>query len=405
MVFINRYFYPDQSATSRVLTAVATNLAQRGLSISVLTSNQRYEDPAARLNARELHNSVDIHRLATSRFGRQNLLGRAADYLAFIVGVNWWLLRKVRRGDVIVCKTDPPMLSAFVWPTVLLRRGVLVNWLQDLFPEVAVELGVVGKKVAAVAGWMRNLGLKFARKNVVIGRLMAVKIGDLNIAAGKQTLIENGCDVAALSKHSGGSRTRRAWNISDESLLVMYAGNFGRAHPDEPVASVVEQLVDLSQVVFVFIGGGAGMDKLKKRCEQLPNCRFLPYQPEHLLAETLAAADIHLVALHTNLEGLIVPSKFYPIAAVGRPVIYLGAPSSDLGHYLATHDCGHIAASTEALKEAVVKAAGDRPGLLNMGKNASILAHRQFSVDHSCDRWESLLRDLGVHQSLRREPS
>lgn len=405
MVFINRYFYPDQSATSRVLTSVAAGLAQRGLPVSVLASNQRYEDPTARLCSHEAHAGVDIQRLATSRFGRNNLVGRAVDYLAFIMAVNWWLLRKIRPGDVVVCKTDPPMLSAFVWPIVALRRGILVNWLQDLFPEVAVELGVVGRKTAAVAGWMRNLGLRFARKNVVIGRLMADKVTALNIDQEKQCLIENGCDVAALSDHAGGHGKRQAWSISDDALIVMYAGNFGRAHPAEPVARAVEQLGSQGNVVFVFIGAGAGMKILKDRCGRLSNCRFLPYQPEDQLAETLAAADLHLVALHSHLEGLIVPSKFYPIAAVGRPMVYLGARDSDLGDYLTHHDCGHVVQSAEALIQVIIDSAGDRSGLLAMGRKANALAQSQFSVDHACKRWEALVGELGIHQIFQRETS
>ena len=46
-----------------------------------------------------------------------------------------------------------------------------------------------------------------------------------------------------------------------------------------------------------------------------------PYQPKERLGETLSVGDVHLMSLDPALEGLIVPSKFYGIAAAGRPKI------------------------------------------------------------------------------------
>ncbi len=399
MVFINRYYFPDQSATSRVLTALAVELASRGYPVTVLTSDQQYEDPAARLAGQEQCDGVTVRRLKTSRFGRQHLPGRAVDYLAFIVGANWWLLRGLQRGDIVVCKTDPPMLSAFLWPVLKLRRAVLVNWLQDLFPEVAVQLGLLGRRLAAVAGWMRNAGLRAARRNVVIGRRMADKLDQLGLPREQQRLIENACDVEKLSAHQHGRQQRLAFGVAESDFLVMYSGNLGRAHPFEPLAEVIGQLSGHGGIKFVMIGGGAGMLKLRQRCEGLSNCQFLPYQPESLLAESLAAADLHLVALHPQLEGLIVPSKFYPIAAVGRPALYLGNVDSDVGHYLSQYQCGQVVSDASDLKHSIVELAGDPGRAKAMGENARALAQRQFSVNHSCDQWEQLLNELALYSN------
>ena len=49
------------------------------------------------------------------------------------------------------------------------------------------------------------------------------------------------------------------------------------------------------------------MDALKRAIAEhaLDNFRFLPYQPRATLADSLAAADLHLVSLLPALEGLI----------------------------------------------------------------------------------------------------
>lgn len=108
ILFVNRYFYPDLSATSQMVSDLAFALAARGESVWVITSRQRYEDPQERLRSREHLRGVEVRRIWTTRFGRVRLLGRAVDYLSFYWSAFFALLILARAGDVIVAKTDPP---------------------------------------------------------------------------------------------------------------------------------------------------------------------------------------------------------------------------------------------------------------------------------------------------------
>ena len=58
--------------------------------------------------------------------------------------------------------------------------------------------------------------------------------------------------------------------------------------------------------------------------------RFLPYQDREQLKYSLSVPDIHWVSMKPNLEGLLFPSKFYGIAAAGRPVIAIAAQDSEI---------------------------------------------------------------------------
>lgn len=83
-VFVNRYFYPDHSATSQLLSDLAFELAHENTDVHVVSSRQRYDDADARLVAEENCQGVHVHRVWTSRFGRNSLPGRAMDYLTFL---------------------------------------------------------------------------------------------------------------------------------------------------------------------------------------------------------------------------------------------------------------------------------------------------------------------------------
>src|SRR5208282_5665127 len=83
VIFINRFFFPDHSATSQILTDLAFHLAGGETEVRVVTSQQRYDDPNAHLPEAESIGGVAIHRISTTRFGRSALIGRGVDYLSF----------------------------------------------------------------------------------------------------------------------------------------------------------------------------------------------------------------------------------------------------------------------------------------------------------------------------------
>src|ERR1700730_16138077 len=83
VIFMNRFFFPDHSATSQILTDLAFHLAGCGTDVSVVTSRQRYDDPHADVPEAESIGGVGIHRISTTRFGRSALIGRGLDYLSF----------------------------------------------------------------------------------------------------------------------------------------------------------------------------------------------------------------------------------------------------------------------------------------------------------------------------------
>ncbi len=144
LIFLNRYFYPDHSATSQLLSDLAFALASEGQTVTIITSRLSYDDPGLSLPPQETIRGVHINRIWTTRFGRTNLVGRAIDYLTFYGAAAWRLGRLARSGDVIIAKTDPPMLSVIAAPIARWRGAKLVNWLQDLFPEVAEAVGPGG---------------------------------------------------------------------------------------------------------------------------------------------------------------------------------------------------------------------------------------------------------------------
>src|SRR5215218_9718762 len=100
IIFVNRFYAPDHSATSQMLTDLAAALATDN-EVHVVTSRQRYDDPAASLPAHEVIDGVVVDRVRTTAFGRSHLPGRALDYLSFYATATFRLMRLATPGAII----------------------------------------------------------------------------------------------------------------------------------------------------------------------------------------------------------------------------------------------------------------------------------------------------------------
>lgn len=399
VIFINRYFFPDHSATSQLLSDLAFDLASRGCDIQVITGGQLYTDPRAALLSDEVIRGVRVHRVRTSRFGRARPWGRMLDYLTFYASATWRLFRSIRPGDVVVAKTDPPMMSVCAALAAAIKRGTLVNWVQDLFPEVAVAMDVPGaRQVAPLLKRVRNWSLRRARMNVVLGSIMRQRLLDEGTPPEQITIIENWADgdlIQPVSKRD--NPLVREWQLENRFVLG-YSGNMGQVHEFQTIIEAADLLKAVEAVAFVFIGDGIGRRWLEAEvlARGLTNVQFRPYQPASHLRWSLSLPDVHVISLRPNLEGLIVPSKFYGVAAAGRPVIHLGDPGGEIARILHREQCGWAFSIGEAasLAQCIVRLSQQPEEVETAGRQARNAFDRQYARSHALRTWRELLESV-----------
>jgi colanic acid biosynthesis glycosyl transferase WcaI len=398
LICVNRFYYPDHSATAQMLTDVAAGLAAKGWDVTVITSRLSYDDPGLTYPARSQQDGVRIIRVATTRFGRAGLLGRAADYASFYLSSFFALMRHARGGAVVVIKTDPPLLSVPLGLAARLKGAKRVNWLQDIFPEAAAELGLglARGPVGSVARVLRNLSLKRADHTVVIGPRMAKRVAEMGVLRARITEIQNFCDEASIVPvEPADNPLRPAWGIAPNDFVVGYSGNLGRAHDLSTFLGAAERLRDETSIRFLFIGGG----HLRRELEREASARGLtsiltkPYQPREDLARSLSVPDVHWLSLRPELEGLILPSKFYGIAAAGRPMIMVGDTQGDISQWATTHQFGYAVpvGAPEAFVKAVLQLRLDKVRTQNMGRNARTFLERHARRADLIERWSETL--------------
>ncbi|MBS7702142.1 glycosyltransferase family 4 protein [Chelatococcus asaccharovorans] len=409
IILANRYFFPDESATSRIATSLAQGIAQGPAGrpaaaaidgVHILASRGVHNDASHTLPPDGEIGAVRIHRLPTTRFGRDRLIGRMLDYATFHMSVFTALLKHVRRGDVAIICTDPPMLSVTAMAAVRLKGGIMVNWILDLFPEIAMDLGVLGREglTTRAALWLRDLSLKAAHRNVVPIARMAMHLADRGIPVSSLAIIHHWSDGEAIRPIAPGEGAlRQEWGLTGK-CVVGYSGNLGRAHEFDTVLATAERLKTRDDIVFLFVGGGYRRAAVEAEAARrgLANVMFKPLQPRERLAECLGLPDVHLVSLLPPMEPYIVPSKFYGIAAAGRPTLFVGDTDGEIARALARAQCGASVAigDVDGLARAVLDLAQSPERRREWGANARQVYDEHFSETRGIAEWRQLIDTL-----------
>jgi colanic acid biosynthesis glycosyl transferase WcaI len=396
ILFFNRFFFPDTSATSQIVSDLAFHLAGAGHDVHVITSRVSGDDASL-----EKVRGVSIHRVATAVTGPHGLFRRGAAYLQYYLGARRAARRLIEPGDVVILKTDPPLLSAAVGPLAKRHGAKVVLWLQDVFPEVAHEYGVpgMGGPIGAALRHIRDRSLAIADRVVVIGERMGDKlVRNHSVARDRLHVIHNWADGAAITPLSPADNPlRRAWNLENE-FVVGYSGNLGRVHEFETMLEAAKLLKGESRVRFLIIGRGPRLEEVQARVkrEDISNVHFEAHQDRGSLAQSLGVADVHLSVLRPEFEGLVHPSKLYGIMAAGRPTLFVGDLSGETASILADTKSGLSVSTGDAqgLAAAILSLREQAEERANMGRRARQAFDQRFSMTIAIGKWETLLRSL-----------
>jgi colanic acid biosynthesis glycosyl transferase WcaI len=327
LVVITPHFAPDVAPTGAVITRVVEELAERGHTIQVYTAlpwyrNHKIEEGwDGKMIRRETvpwGEIVRLHPFPTA--DKRNVARRAAAFAGFsvlagVVGASG------RRVDGVLAVSPPLSLGLVGEAISSARRGKFVFNIQDVFPDVAIELGVLNNDRMIKAA--RKMELHLYKKADAVTVLsddlkqnVAGKLGE----ADKVHVIPNFVDTQAITPGPKENPYSTEYGLSGKTV-VMYAGNVGLSQSLDMVIETAAGMTEREDLVFVINGQGASRADLERKARALPNVRFIDAQPYERLPDVLRAADIHLVPLKKGLASSSVPSKTYSILAAGRPLV------------------------------------------------------------------------------------
>jgi putative colanic acid biosynthesis glycosyltransferase WcaI len=393
ILVINQYYRPGFEATAQLLGDLCEAIAER-FDVSVVTGALAIPPaPSGRFDA----NGVRVVRVRSTTFDRAGLGRRALNYVTFLVGAFAEALG-AQRPDVVLSMTDPPIVGDVALLVARRFRAPLVVISQDVFPEIAVQLGRLENP--ALIGLLRGLirfYLRRADRIVAIGDTMRDRLVGKGAARERISVIPNWVDTMKVAPAARDNPWAREHGF-DDRFVVMHSGNIGHAQNLDALVRSMTFLRDLDDVKLAIVGGGARQAALTELVERLETeaVEFLPYQPRELLSLSLSSADVHVVGLARGLAGYVVPSRLYGILAVGRPVFVAAEDASETAQLVAQVGCGVVVppGRPELLAEVIRAAHAGEYDLAEMGRRGREYVIAEADRRVAVERYERLLLEV-----------
>jgi putative colanic acid biosynthesis glycosyltransferase WcaI len=348
ILVLNQAFYPDVVSTAQHLTDLTDALAEAGHQVTVLCSSRLYDRPEIRLPKRELRNGVEIIRLPCTGLGKGARWRRAMDFATFLLSCSLRLLG-MRRFDLVVALTSPPLISAVGATFVKLKGGKLVFWVMDLNPDEAIAAGWLrqGSLPEKSMSALLRFSLRASTQVIALDDFMKQRIAAKGISPDRISVIPPWSHDEAVRFDPAGSSRFRTRHGLEGKYVVMYSGNHSPCHPLDTLLEAARKLAADSRIVFCFVGGGSEFEKVRRfaLAHALTNIVQLPYQPLNELGASLSAADLQVVVMGDQFVGIVHPCKIYNILAVGGPVLYIGPEKSHIARILLPYLGTNIARS------------------------------------------------------------
>jgi colanic acid biosynthesis glycosyl transferase WcaI len=318
-------------STAQHLTDLATALASRGHDVTVISSDRGYDDPATRFARREEWNGIEIIRVPSLSLGKKSRWRRAFNFGSFLLLCSLRLLT-LRRFDVVVALTSPPLISFLAALFVKLKGGSFYFWVMDLNPDEAIAAGWLDRDSTTTRLLERMLNYSFheADRTIVLDRFMKERIVTKGVDAARIAIVSPWSHDDEVSYSETGREVFRRRNGLADEFVVMYSGNHSPCHPLDTLLAAALALKARTELVFCFIGGGSEQVKVREFASQhaLRNVKCLPYQRLSELSSSLSAADLHVVVMGEAFVGIVHPCKVYNIMSIGAPILYIGPEPS-----------------------------------------------------------------------------
>ena len=303
---------------------IATNLAKKGHSITILTSPISYLS-GQKVNSRNIEELEDgkIKILRTYAYPalHKSFFHRTLNFISFMTSS---FLRGIQLKDLdMVWGTSPPIFqAASAWLLARLKRIPFLLEIRDLWPAFAIEVGVLKNPLLILLSqWLEKFLYHHADMVVVNspGFIEHVK----NKGAKKVELIPNGSDIHLFTTPNDGSVFRKKLRIQDK-YVVTYAGAHGISNDLEVVLKAAKLLSDHPRIHFLLVGDGKEKPSLVENARKLnlTNLTFIDAISKNKIAEVLAASDACLAILKPlEMYKTTYPNKVFDYMAAGKPVL------------------------------------------------------------------------------------
>jgi colanic acid biosynthesis glycosyl transferase WcaI len=378
ILLLNEYYPPDTSATAKMAAMVVEALAEKHR-VTIVAGRPSY-DPTEkypwRLLRREIKGNITTERVGSTAYPRFQMLKRCCNYLSYLALAApraIWI-----RADIVLAMTDPPIAGIAGAIVAKITRRPFVYNIRDMYPDMAVGGDIVRPGLAArIWERMHRWALRNAAKIIVLGDDMGARIIRKGIDPSRVVVVRDGITAPSElppPEHPVSQEIRGGFKF-----VALHAGNLGFYGAWDTLIEAARQLSadeNDAGIGIIFVGEGAQKARMVAAAANTSAVGFLPFRPASEIPFVLGAGDIHIVTVKRGLEGVIVPSKLYPILAAGKPVLVVSTPLTDAASIVTKAGCGVVVdpGDPTGVAAAIRELAANPERIAEMGRRARAIA-------------------------------
>jgi glycosyltransferase involved in cell wall biosynthesis len=334
---------------------------------------------------------IDVRMINIRLSNKHGIAFRLISFAAYAVIASWYAL--TLPADVVLCSSGPLTVGLPGLLARYLRRRPFVFEVRDLWPEGAVQLGILRHQpLIWLARCFEKLCYRAAARVVVLSQGMADWIRQ---AYGFNNLevIPNASDNEMVAEIGNGFELPE-WARGKQ--LALYTGTLGLIDDCAQILEVagVTRRREIQDIEFVLIGDGKERAQLeqKRRDMKLHNVHFLGSMQKPDVMRWLRAACCALFTVKdVPFLATASPNKVFDALATGTPVIQ--ATQGWIKELLEKGDCGITVPpnNAEAMADAVLKLARGNGLRSRLAANAQRQAREQFDRGLLAERMRKVM--------------
>jgi len=294
------------------------------------TESVKYPEYKGKYFKHKQQGKVKVLRCHVSESYNKSFLGRFWGYLSFMFSALWGGLFKLKGKYDLILVTSPPLfvgVSAYLLSR--LKRVPFVFEIRDLWPESAIDTGVVTNKMVIKMAYAFEAFIYKKAKliNVLTPAFREKLIQDKNVPAEKIIFIPNAADFSLLEKlpeSFDATAFKKSLGLEGK-FVITYVGAHGVANHLIQLLDAAELLRD-TDVVFQLIGSGMQKEMLVREAQKrrLDNVVFRPPVAKEEVFKYILASDMGTSVLKkVDTFKTIYSNKTFDYMSCKMPVLLL----------------------------------------------------------------------------------
>ncbi|HRI21865.1 MAG TPA: glycosyltransferase family 4 protein [Panacibacter sp.] len=304
VLLIHQYFLEENDAGGSRWNELTRNWTANGATVTVLAGMMHYNGSEKLPEYKGIYfkkkkqGAVTVWRCHVSESYNKNFIGRLWGYFSFMFSVLWAGLFKTNEKFDLVVVTSPPLFVGFSGYLISrLKRIPLLFEVRDLWPESAIDTGVLTNKlIIKLAFWFEAFIYRKAKLiNVLTPAFYATLAAQKNVPEEKLIMIPNAADFTLTDElllHFDRQKFRRQLHL-DDYFVITYVGAHGVANHLQQLLHAAKALED-TNVLFLLIGQGMEKERLQQMAAgmNIINVRFIDPVPKKDIFKYILASEM-----------------------------------------------------------------------------------------------------------------